>query len=333
MDLSIVTTLYHSAGHLEEFYRRMCRAAEQITDDFEIVFVNDGSPDHSLDVALALFERDPRVKVVDLSRNFSHHKAMMTGFLHARGELVFQIDCDLEEEPELLGRFYATMVESEADVVFGVRQKRKGGFLERIGGQVFWWLFNRLASCSIPANRICATLMSRRYVDSLVAHQEREVFLAGLQALNGFKQVSVVAETHWRGRSTYTLAKRVALFVNAITAFSSKPLVYIFYLGSAISLVATAAALYLIVRRLFFGAYLDGWPSLIVSIWLLGGLTIFSLGVIGIYLAKMFVEIKQRPYTIVRQIYDHSDPALAGSRTGGPRVVATGLLDNGVIPD
>jgi putative glycosyltransferase len=290
-----------------EFYRRTCRAAERITHDFEIILVNDGSPDSSLDVALALFERDPRVKIVDLSRNFSHHKAMMTGFMHAQGDLVFQIDCDLEEEPELLGRFYKKLVDSGADVVFGVRQKRKGGFLERVGGQVFWWLFNRLASCTIPANRICATLMSRRYVDNLITHQEREVFLAGLQALNGFKQVPVVVETRWRGRSTYTLTKRVTLLVNAITAFSSKPLVYIFYLGSTISLVATAAAFYLIVRRLFFGAFLEGWPSLIVSIWLLGGLIIFCLGVIGIYLAKMFVEIKQRPYTIVRRVYDRDE--------------------------
>jgi len=309
MKISVVTTLYHSASHLEEFYARAGKAVAALTSDYEIIFVNDGSPDHSLDVAVALFERDPRVKVIDLSRNFNHHKAVMTGLAHATGDLVFHIDCDLEEEPELLVRFLETMKKANADVVFGVRQSRKGGLCERLSGRIFWWMFNRLADCAVPANRISACLMSRRYVRSLVAHREREVFLAGLQAITGFKQATVAANTQWRGRTTYSLRKRAALFINAITAFSNKPLVFIFYLGSAISLISTIAALYLIVRRLFFGIYLEGWPSLIVSVWLLGGLIIFCLGVIGIYLSKIFIESKQRPYTVIREIYEREETA------------------------
>ena len=119
MDLSVVTTLYRSQPYVEEFYRRICAAAAAITPDFELILVNDGSPDASLEVAVALFQLDERVRVIDLSRNFGHHRAIMTGLAHARGDLVFLIDCDLEEEPELLSRFHARLVETRADVIYG----------------------------------------------------------------------------------------------------------------------------------------------------------------------------------------------------------------------
>lgn len=307
MDLSIVTTLYYSSSYLEEFYARICAAAEQITDDYEIILVNDGSPDDSLDVALSLFERDDRVKVVDLSRNFGHHKAVMTGLAHARGDLVFKIDCDLEEEPELLGEFYAEMVkDSSVDVVYGVQDRRKGGPFERISGGLFYKLFNLLSDHPVPSNLVSARLMSRRYVASLVQHQDREVFLGGIMVITGFKQVSLVVKKHSKGSTTYTLGRKVSLLVNAITSFSNRPLVYVFYLGCAIVFLSSVAALYLIVRRVFFGIFLTGWPSLIVSVWLLGGLTIFCLGVIGIYLSKVFMEVKPRPYTVIRQLYERA---------------------------
>jgi putative glycosyltransferase len=307
MDLSIVTTLYYSAPHLEEFYNRVCEAAEKATGDYEIIFVNDGSPDNSLEIAISLCERDGRVKVVDLSRNFGHHKAIMTGLGQARGELVFLLDSDLEEEPELLGRFYSELKNSGADVVYGVQEARKGGFFERVTGSVFFRLFNLLSSYPVPADLITARLMSNRYVASLIEHQDREVFLAGLWAITGFKQVPCVVKKHDKGSTTYSLGRRISNLVNAITSFSSKPLVFIFYLGSVVVLLSTVAGLYLIVRRIFFGVYLAGWPSLIVSVWLLGGLILFCLGIIGIYLSKIFMETKQRPYTVIRQVYERTD--------------------------
>jgi putative glycosyltransferase len=148
--------------------------------------------------------------------------------------------------------------------------------------------------------------MTREYVQALVLHQERETLIAGLWALTGFEQVSVRVKKSRQSRSTYNFRSRVSHFVNALTSFSSKPLELIFYLGCTILLLSTIAAMDLIIRRLFFGVLLQGWPSLIVSIWLLGGLTIFCLGVIGIYLSKIFIEVKQRPYTIVKQVYEHS---------------------------
>jgi putative glycosyltransferase len=304
MDLSVVTTMYDSAPYLEEFYRRIVASVKAMTDDYEIIFVNDGSPDPSLNVALSLYERDERVRVIDLSRNFGHHKAMMTGLSHSLGQLVFLIDCDLEEEPEMLPRFHQEMTATHADVVYGVQETRSGGFFKRFTGHFFYTLFNILSSYPVPRNAITARLMSRRYVTNLVAHKDREVFLLGLWAITGFKQAPVAVQKHFKGDSTYTLRRRVSVFINSITSFSNRPLVFIFYLGCAISLLSGIAAFYLIARRLFFGVLLQGWPSLIVSIWLLGGLTIFCLGIIGIYLSRIFTETKQRPYTIIRQIYE-----------------------------
>ena len=306
MDLSIVTTLYYSAPYLDEFYARVCAAAQGVATNFEIVLVNDGSPDDSLQTAISIQRKDKRVRVIDLSRNFGHHKAMMTGLAHACGELVFLVDSDLEEEPELLETFYRELKATEADVVFGVQQKRKGGLFERVSGAIFFKIFNVLSTHPIPQNLITARLMTRKYVKALVQHRERETMIAGLWTLTGFKQVSLPVKKDLKTSSTYDLRKRVSQLVNAITSFSSKPLDMIFYLGCVILFFSVIAAVDLIIRKLFFGALLQGWASLIVSVWLLGGLTIFSLGVIGIYLSKIFIEVKQRPYTIVKEVYEYS---------------------------
>lgn len=310
MTLSIVTTLYCSAPHLEEFYRRASAAAETITSDYEIVFVNDGSPDDSLLIALELFERDPRVRVVDLARNFGHHKAIMTGLRHARGQLVFLVDVDLEEDPELLTAFAAALDTAGADVVYGVQQERRGNWFERWSGRIFFRIFNLMSDHPIPENLLTVRLMTRRYVSALLSHGEREMVIAGLWVLTGFRQLPIAVTKHSRSKTTYNLGRKFAVLVNSITSFSNRPLVFIFYLGVVIGTLAAVAALYLVIRRIFFGILLPGWPSLIVSVWLLGGLILACLGIIGIYLSKIFIETKQRPYTIVRSVHERTaDPA------------------------
>ena len=304
MDFSIVTTLYDSAPYIEEFYNRVCTQVEQISNNFEIIFVNDGSSDNSLIVARSIQESDSRIKIVDLSRNFGHPIAIQVGLEHAIGECVFLIDIDLEEEPELFGKFYKILQESDADVVLGIQKKRKGQFFERISGGIFWHVFNLISNYPIPKNQLVARIMSRRYVDSLLEYREREVFLPGLCALTGFKQIQVPVKKFANGNSTYTFRKKMIDLVNAVTSFSTMPLVFIFYIGMIIVAVSSASALWLIIKKLFFDQFSAGWPSLIVSIWLLGGLTIFCIGLVGIYLSKVFLEAKQRPKAIIRRIYE-----------------------------
>jgi putative glycosyltransferase len=304
MKLSIVSTLYCSARTVNEFCARAAKAAaDDAGDSFELILVNDGSPDNCLDLALALRDRHPQLVILDLSRNFGHHKAVMTGLAQARGERIFLLDSDLEEDPELLARFERQRQESGGDVVYGVQHVRKGGWFERASGWVFYRLFRAVTGLNLPSNIVMARLMTRRYVDALVQHQEREIFLAGLWLLTGFKQVPCPIQKHSAGQTTYTTRKKVAQFIDAITSFSNKPLVGIFYFGVLISTGAGAYTLFLLFNKLYFARPLTGWTSVMASIWLLGGLIVSFIGVVGIYLSKIFTETKHRPYTIIRQIY------------------------------
>jgi putative glycosyltransferase len=304
MKLSIVATLYRSAPYIQEFYQRVCRVASQIVgDDFEIILVNDGSPDNSLAVAVELSRQDSRVCVVDLSRNFGHHKAMMTGLSYSCGEHVFLIDSDLEEEPEWLLTFHELLNKHLVDVVFGVQAKRRNQLFEKISGIMFYRLFRFLTGVAQPDNIVTARLMTRRYVDALLLHREREVNIGGLWLITGFAQLQYSVQKHATSPTTYNFIRKVEHFVNAVTSFSNAPLTFIFYLGSLILMMTLFYVTYLAYRYIFVSQPPDGYTSLIVSVWLLAGLVIFSIGVLGIYLSKVFSEVKQRPYTIVRDVY------------------------------
>lgn len=304
MKLSIVATLYQSAPYLNEFYERTSAAAKQLVgDDFEIVLVNDGSPDNSLDLAVKLTEQYSNVVVVDLSRNFGHHKAMMTGLAYAKGERVYLIDSDLEEEPEWLSHFGRQMDNEHCDVVYGVQERRKGSWFERWSGHWYYCFFKALTGLSLAENVVTARLMTRRYVDALLRHEEREVFMAGLWHITGFDQRPHAIKKHSTSKTTYTFRRKMSLLVNSVTSFSNAPLVSIFYIGVSISLFALTYIAYLVTHWFFFAKPLSGWTSVMASIWLLGGLIISFIGVVGIYLSKIFSETKKRPYTIVRHIY------------------------------
>ncbi|SFQ49236.1 putative glycosyltransferase [Variovorax sp. OK605] len=304
MKLSIVATLYQSERYIAEFCARAGAAAHGLVgEDYEIVLVNDGSPDRSLEVAVELTARDSHVVVVDLSRNFGHHKAMMTGLEASTGERVFLIDSDLEEEPEWLIPFAQAMHADGSDVVFGVQDARKGGAFERFTGSVFYKLFRLLTGIVQPDNIVTARLMTRRYVDALLLHRERELNIGGLWIITGFRQTRRQVEKHATSPTTYSLSRKISHLVNAVTSFSSLPLVFTFYSGLLISLSAVVYILHLLARYFSASSPPDGYTSIVASIWLFSGLIIFFIGVQGIYIAKIFSEVKQRPYTIVRQIH------------------------------
>jgi putative glycosyltransferase len=304
MKLSIVATLYQSAPYIAEFHRRASAAASALAgDDYEIVFVNDGSPDDSLERAVALTERDPRVVLIDLSRNFGHHKAMMTGLAASVGDLVFLIDSDLEESPEWLVDFAAQMRAEDSDTVYGVQARRKGNCFEKGTGALFYRLFRVLTGIAQPNNITTARLMSRRYVDALLSHQERELNIGGLWVITGFRQSQREVLKQSTSPTTYSLSRKFGHLVNSITSFSSLPLVFTFYAGLLISASAMFYIAYLVVRYFFIASPPGGYTSIIASTWLFSGLIIFFLGVQGIYISKIFSEVKQRPYTIIRRVY------------------------------
>ncbi|HLH04409.1 MAG TPA: glycosyltransferase family 2 protein [Bryobacteraceae bacterium] len=303
--LSIVSTMYCSSEFIVEFHRRMSDAARQIAPDYEIILVDDGSPDDSLARALALADTDPHVRVVELSRNFGHHPAMLAGLRHARGEFVFLIDIDLEEKPEWLADFWHDLDAGKADIVYGVQSLRAGSAMKRHTGTLFYRIFNAVSDIAIPANGCTVRLMRRAYVDALDRFHETHVFLMGLFSWAGFRQQPrLVTKTRRPSESTYTPMKLIALSLEAVTSFSSYPLTIIFVFGACITLLALAFAAWLFIYKLARPAYiLSGFTSLMVSLWFLGGIIISVLGIIGMYIGRIFVEAKSRPQYLVRRVY------------------------------
>ncbi len=305
MKLSIVATLYHSAQYIEEFCRRSeAVASKLVNEEYEIILVNDGSPDNSLDVALKLHTNNYHIKILDLSRNFGHHRAMMCGIEHAQGDRVFLIDVDLEEEPENLTRFWVAMDEDpEIDVIVGELTEKTVPYFKKTSSSLFYKIFNALSSVKISDREIVSRLMNRAYVNALTEYDEREIFFPAIWVDAGFKQKTMTAAKTFDGHSTYTFRKKLVMAIDAITSFSSKPLIYIFYIGLSFSIGSLLFIIYLVMRKLLLEQVFLGWTSLMAVICLIGGIIIFSLGVVGIYISKIYIEVKARPNSIVRKFY------------------------------
>jgi putative glycosyltransferase len=304
MKLSVVSTLYYSASYIHEFYARIISTINKIGVDYEIVFVNDGSPDNSLNVCLELQKQDNKIVIVDLSRNFGHHKAIMTGLKIATGDRIFLIDIDLEEDPELLETFWSEMDPNPTlDVVFGIQQKRKGGFFERVSGNLFYKTFSMLSDIDYPHDTLTARLMSKKYVEGVLQYGEKSLEIWGIFVLTGFNQKGITVTKGYKGTSTYTLSRKLKMAMESITSFSNKPLYLIFFIGLILTIFAFINIAIVFYEKIFLNVDVEGWASIVATIWLVGGITMFMLGIIGIYLSKIFVEIKNRPLTIIRDIY------------------------------
>jgi len=302
--ISVVTTLYHSLEYLPEFYKRISESLKQLTHDYELVFVDDGSPDGSGRFVLELQRDDPKIVLIQLSRNFGHHQAIITGLQHANGEYVFLIDCDLEEDPELLNSFWNELIQhDEIDVVYGMQSKRKGSFFERISGRIFYRTLTFITQFEYPANTLTARLMKKLYVNAVLEYTEKALDVWSIFVLAGFNQVGIPVTKKDKGTSTYTFLKKVKLSIEIITSLSHRPLYLIFFIGLAWLFISGGHVIAILINKWIYGAQIEGWASIMASIWLIGGVVIFLLGVIGIYLSKVFVEIKNRPLTIVKTIH------------------------------
>jgi putative glycosyltransferase len=306
--ISIVSTLYYSQSYLQEFCQRCIGSVQKLTHDFELILVNDGSPDQSLSTAVELQKIYPSIVVVDLTRNFGHHRAIMTGLRHASGDLVFLIDSDLEESPELLETFFKEMQgKQDVDVVFGIQNKRKGNWFERISGIAFYKLLSILSAIQYPANTFTARLMTKRYVNSVLSYSEKELDIWGVFVLTGYNQIGVTATKGFKGKSSYSLYKKIRMAIEIITSLSHRPLYFTFILGIITTFVSLIIIGFLVYNKLIHNINVEGWASILASVWLFGGLILLVLGVIGIYLSKIFLEIKNRPLSLIKKIYNSND--------------------------
>lgn len=304
-EISIVSTMYRSHSFLERFLAECLQAVSEIEcNDFEILLINDGSPDDSLAYALTRRSDIPQLAVVDLSRNFGHHHAIQAGLRHARGNLVFLIDCDLEVSPLVLTDFYRKLRESDCDMVFGYQEARKGSRFEQITGNLFWKGFNFLSDIKIPENIITERIMTRRFVEALLQMGDRNLFLGGMMSWTGFHQIGLpVIKKQRGGQSTYTIARRIGVMVNAVSSFSAQPLIWLFNTGVTITLLSFLLAFYLVLRKLLFDDALMGFTSVMTVMTLSLGIMTMAIGLVGIYLGKVFNQVQNRPTYIVKDIY------------------------------
>ena len=308
MKISVVTTLYKSRAFLDEFITEIQIALDHIQClDYELVFVNDGSPDDSLQHLIKKKSEIPQIKLIDLSRNFGHHNAIQAGLSYASGEYVFLIDNDLETPPSVLIMFYEEIInDSTLDAIYGYQDDRKGNFIERFTGSIFWFLINKLSDTKIPHNILTERLMTRQYVASLLQMQDANLFLGGMFYWIGFNQKGVSVKKGLRkGASTYSLRRRVELMQQAITSFSGKPLEWLFYFGLIISFFSSFFIIFLIIKKIIYQDEVQlGWTSIVAINALILGIISTFLGIIGVYLYKIYRQVQGRPNAIIKKIYE-----------------------------
>lgn len=298
MKLSIVTAMYKSQDFVRRFYEEVSKVASTITDDFEIIFVDDRSPDDSAKIVEEIIAKDKRVRLVQLSRNFGQSAAMLAGMRKARGDYVYTSDVDLEDPPELMAQFYEKMrADDRLESVYGFMAERKGTFLERWLGRIFYGFLGFFSRERIP-HQVWARLMTRKFLDALLMFSEYHLFWSGLFHTVGFKQLGVPVDRKKTGKTSYNYRKKIELALTAVTSFSSGPLHFIFLLGLFVSGLSFVGALVVLFSYLR-GDLVPGWVSIVLSILFTGGVTNLSIGLIGVYVGRIFVQSKQRPHFFI----------------------------------
>lgn len=308
MDLSVVTTLYKSEEFIDTFVEEIKKYVSELPiRNWEIVMVDDGSPDNSLNEAIKQISKHPDVNftIISLSRNFGHHNAILAGLEHTKGDLIFLIDSDMEVDPSIIIPMYKTLKEENADVVYGYLPKRNREFLSDLLGNLFWRVFTFMTQLKIPPNPTNERLMTRKYLKALLQLGDFNIFLAGMWAWTGFKQIPIpTTRIRTRKKTTYNFARKTYLAINAITSFSGYPLELLAKTGFAITFIALIYGVYLIIKKLLYpDIVISGFTSLMVSIAFSTGLVMFSLGVIGIYLKKIYEQVQNRPRYIIKEVY------------------------------
>ena len=295
-----------SADHLTALFEELIRQ-EKISDDSVIVFVNDGSRDRTWEIITRLHSRNPRIRGINLANNVGHQNAIMAGMMTAKdwADAVITLDADLQDDyrtciPQMVDDFQAGN-----DIVYGVKVSRKGDpLLKRMSAQAFYRLQEKMGVNSI-FNHADFRLMSRQALEMLAGYKERNLYLRGLIPLIGLRSATVDDHISEReaGRSKYTLRKMLNLALDGITSFSVKPIYYVIYLGFLFLLISLGIGVY-VIHAFISHTEVAGWASLILSIWLVGAMLMISIGTVGLYIAKIYGEVKHRPLYNISQILD-----------------------------
>jgi polyisoprenyl-phosphate glycosyltransferase len=325
--LSIVVPAYNEEEVLEAFHRRLLAALAGVGVTFEIIYADDGSTDATPRILAQLRAIDSRVGILRLSRNFGKEQAMSAGLQHTRGAATVVIDADLQDPPELIPEMLAAW-RAGADVVDMRRRSRSGeSWLKRATAYLFYRVINRLSEVPIPHDTGDFRLLSRRAVDALNDMPERNRFMKGLFAWIGFERTSLLYDREPRAAGTgkWHYWKLWNFALEGITSFSVAPLKLASYVGILTALMAFAYAAYFLIKTLVSGDPVPGFPTLIVVISFLGGLQLMAIGILGEYVARLFLETKLRPLYLVGEFHAPNLPARTLRRPGGVELAPVDL--------
>jgi len=300
--ISVVIPAYNEAQNIRTITERI---SEQLKDlgEFEIIFVDDGSTDSTLQEIKKVAKENPSIKFISFSRNFGHQKALKAGLDHAKGNCVITMDADLQHPPEMIISLIQQW-EKGFDIVYTVRRDPQDASLfKKISSKLFYKFINMMSDIDIPFGAADFRLLDRKVVDELKNFKENWLFIRGLVAWLGFKQTGIeyTARPRYTGSSKYTLRKMISFAIEGLTSFSIMPLRLSIWIGFIISFFTLLYILYALIAKFYLGTAIRGWTSILISVLFLGGIQLIFLGIIGEYLGKMFIETKNRPSYVIKE--------------------------------
>lgn len=304
--ISVIVACYRDAGSIQEMYKRLTAVLPNISSDYEIIYVNDASPDDAESVLAELAAMDSRLVIVNHTRNFGSQNAFLSGLKIVRGDCAVLMDGDLQDPPSLIPEFVKRWNEG-FHIVYGVRVKRKETFFRQLSYKVFYRVFKRLSDISIPLDAGDFGLIDRRVIDCLVNDfPERLVFLRGLRAYTGFKHTGVeyVRDARFDGRSTNSFIGNVRWALLAVFSFSKRPLAYISTLAVVVVTLTIFTAIFYLIAYVIYGAP-EGFPTILLVTLFLGSVQLTCFSILAEYLGHMYTELKGRPRYIIRDIVDN----------------------------
>ncbi|MCB0506825.1 MAG: glycosyltransferase family 2 protein [Bacteroidetes bacterium] len=303
MDISVIIPVFNEEKSLSILYDRLIDVVTSFTQDYEFIFVNDGSKDASLSVIKELSTKNQSVKYIDFSRNFGHQFAVFAGLENAQGDAIIIIDADLQDPPELIRELYAKW-KNGYDVVYAQREERKGESWHKLfTAKLFYKLINKLSDTAIPLDTGDFRIISKKIKDIIISMPERNKFLRGQIAWTGFNQTSVLynRDVRYAGKTSYSYSKMFAFAFDGVASFSNIPLRLATYLGFLVSFISFLVILYTLYQKYARHNVVQGWSSLMVSILFVGGVQLICLGIIGEYLGRIMDNVKNRPLYIVKE--------------------------------
>ena len=309
--------MYNEELNIDYLFERLLYVMNSLDSKYEIICVNDGSKDNTLQCLINYCQRNPNIKVINLSRNFGKEIALTAGIDHTRGQAVIPIDADLQDTPELIIEL-VNKWQQGYDVVYATRLFREGeSWLKRFTANVFYHIISRISPIPIPRNTGDFRLLDRRVVEALKQMPERTRFMKGLFAWVGYKQTSIYYDRpqRYRGKTKWNYWKLWNFAIDGIASFSLAPLKIWTYIGLVIALLAFTYAIFLVLRTLIWGIDIPGYASLMVAILFLGGVQILTLGLIGEYLGRVYEETKQRPLYLIRDSYGFGQTQLINKQS------------------